>query len=286
VDGWQTTPRHSVTLMRGDLVGALRQEAVLAGAEIVTGARVSADDPRLADADLVVGADGIWSATRRLLNPDGPEPAYAGMYTISGTSEPKGLEAVSFNMIFGRRGAFLYLPTPDGTVWWAAQVSEPEQPDLRNLGLAQLATLFRAEPTALSILSATRRVDSATLNHVLARVERHHDDHVVLIGDAAHPVGAGQGASMALEDAVVLAQQLHQEDAVESALAAYDRLRRKRVDKMVTASASNRDAKTAGPIAARLRNVFMPIFFPRVYVRATSWLYTYDPGTLTRTPVS
>jgi salicylate hydroxylase len=28
-----------------------------------------------------------------------------------------------FNMVFARNGAFLYLPAPDGTVWWSAQVN-------------------------------------------------------------------------------------------------------------------------------------------------------------------
>src|SRR5580698_271277 len=53
---------QSVTLMRADLVTALRAEALRAGARIVTGERLSGPaDPRAADADLAVGADGIWS---------------------------------------------------------------------------------------------------------------------------------------------------------------------------------------------------------------------------------
>src|ERR1700761_6387250 len=59
----------SVTLMRSALVAVLRDEARLAGAEIVTGRRLGQDDlATLAGAgggaQLVVGADGIWSAAR------------------------------------------------------------------------------------------------------------------------------------------------------------------------------------------------------------------------------
>ena len=43
---------------------------------------------------------------------------------------------------------------------------------------------------------------------------------------------------------------------------------------------SNRDAKTAGPIAARTREVIMPHMFNRFYENATGWLYDFDPGTL------
>ncbi|CCH33070.1 hypothetical protein ABZ816_33690 [Actinosynnema sp. NPDC047251] len=106
----------------------------------------------------------------------------------------------------------------------------------------------------------------------------------MLIGDAAHPVGAGQGASMALEDAVMPAQRLRDALSVEDALTGFDRERRARVGKMVDAAAANRDAKTAGRFASRIRDLVMPIVFPRVYPKATRWLYTYDPGPLTTRP--
>jgi 2-polyprenyl-6-methoxyphenol hydroxylase-like FAD-dependent oxidoreductase len=85
---------------------------------------------------------------------------------------------------------------------------------------------------------------------------------------------------MAIEDAVVLARELHSGDSVAAALASYDALRSKRLGKMARAAASNRDAKTAGPVAARLRSLVMPLIFSRVYPRATGWLYDYDLGAL------
>lgn len=42
----------------------------------------------------------------------------------------------------------------------------------------------------------------------------------------------------------------------------------------------NRDAKTAGPIAARMREMIMPHVFNRFYEKATGWLYDFDPGAL------
>src|ERR1700743_1571112 len=124
-------PMISVTLMRADLVAALRDEARRAGAEIVTGQRLDGEDlAGLArdGADLVVGADGIWSATRRFVDPAAPAPTYAGQYSVSGVSSGLGLEPGAWNMIYGRHGAFIYLPAPDGSVWWSAQVSSPGPP--------------------------------------------------------------------------------------------------------------------------------------------------------------
>ena len=53
-----------------------------------------------------------------------------------------------------------------------------------------------------------------------------------------------------------------------------------RAGKLAKTAASSNEAKTAGPVAARLRDVIMPVLVPRFYERATAWLYDYDPGTL------
>ncbi|MEV6205833.1 FAD-dependent monooxygenase [Kitasatospora sp. NPDC051914] len=273
-------PLHSVTLMRADLVGVLRTAAGRAGARIVTGHRPAPADPDLADADLVIGADGIRSATRRGLDPSAPEPAYAGLYSVSGVSDGVHGDPGTFNMTFAKCGVFIHLPAPDGTTWWSAQVAAPRAPDLAAVGIAELSGLYRTEQRPLDVLRAAQRIDAATLHHVLAPVPRRHDDRTVLIGDAAHPVGAGQGASMAIEDAVVLARELHRAATVPAALAAYDGLRDRRIGRMAKAASANRDAKTAGPVTARLRNLVMPFVFPRFYPRATGWLYDYEPGGL------
>jgi salicylate hydroxylase len=278
-------PRRSVTLMRADLVAALREEALRSGARILTGRRIEgATDPQAADADLVVGADGIWSVTRRAVDPAAPGPAYAKLYHVSGSSDgaglPAGISPHGFNWIFARHGVFIYLPAPDGSVWWTAQVAAAQPPDPAAVSAACLAELFRTEEQAAAVLRAAIEVRAATLGYVMPPVTRRHDGRTVLVGDAAYPVGAGQGASMAMEDAVVLARELAAADTVADGLAAFDLRRRGRARKLAKAEAANRDAKTGGPVATRMREVIMPHVFNRFYEKATGWLYDYDPGTL------
>ena len=281
---------HSVTLMRADLVTALRAAALQSGARIVTGQRLDGvSGPRTADADLVVGADGIWSPTRRALDPAAPEPAYAGLYSISGISGsvPTGLPRDGFNWIFARHGVFIFLPVPGGTVWWTAQVSAAEPPsDPGAVGIPELSRLFATEPQATAVLRAATAIRAANLGYALAPVTRRHGDRIVLIGDAAHPVGAGQGASIALEDAVVLARHLAgtETGAIPRALAAFDGERQPRAGKLAKMEAGNRDAKTAGPIGTRMREMIMPHVFSRFYEKATGWLYDFDPGALPVAP--
>jgi salicylate hydroxylase len=279
-------PLHSVAVMRADLVTALRATARDAGAEIITGQRLDVgSDPRMADADVVVGADGIWSTTRRVLDPAAPQPAYAGLYTVSGTSAsvPAGLPRDGFNWVFARHGVFIFLPVPDGTVWWTAQVAAPEPPpDPAAVGVAELIRLFGTEAQVTAVLQAATAVRAANLGHVLKPVARRYRDRTVLIGDAAHPVGAGQGASIAMEDTVVLARHLAATGpgAVSRALAAFDHERHPRTGKLARMETKNRDAKTAGPIGAWMREMIMPHAFNRFYEKATGWLYDFDPGTL------
>jgi salicylate hydroxylase len=278
-------PLLSVTIMRADLVTRLRAAALEAGARIVVGQRLDGPaDERAADADLIVGADGIWSPTRRALDPAAPAPAYGGLYSVSGTSAavPDGLATDGFNWIFARHGVFIYLPAPDGTVWWTAQVSAAEPPDdPAAVDVPALTALFGGEAQAAAVLRAATSVRGANLGHVLKPVTRRHDGRIVLIGDAAHPVGAGQGASIALEDAVVLARHLAAAgNAIPAALAAFDAERQPRAGKLAAMETSNRDAKTAGPIGSRMREMIMPLVFNRFYENATGWLYDFDPGPL------
>ncbi len=74
----------------------------------------------------------------------------------------------------------------------------------------------------------------------LAGVRTWHRDGMIIIGDAAHAASpaTGQGASMALEDAVVLAETLRDVPDPAGGFAAYERLRRDRVEANTAASAS------------------------------------------------
>jgi 2-polyprenyl-6-methoxyphenol hydroxylase-like FAD-dependent oxidoreductase len=288
-----TDARPSVTVRRADLVEALREAARAGGAVIETGARIADPEHLRAltrEADLVVGADGMWSVTRTLLDPDALAPRYARVYSVSGTAAAPGAgidpEPGVFNMVFSRGGAFIHLTAPDGSIWWNAQVSdriEPGREQLARLTPGDLATVFRDSRQAAAIL-ADAAIETRTLTHVLPATPRRHDERTVLIGDAVHPVGAGQGASMALEDAVVLTRLLADVStggsSVPEALAAFDQARQKRLKKMTVSARRNREAKTMGPIQARARDVIMPIVFPRAYPAATNWLYDFEPGFL------
>lgn len=99
---------------------------------------------------------------------------------------------------------------------------------------------------------------------------------VALLGDAAHPMTPffAQGAVMALEDAVVLANALaRQPDNVPAALRSYERRRRHRVKRVVNASYKNGSVYHLGGAAARARNFVLRNVPAHTLMARYDWLY-------------
>lgn len=101
---------------------------------------------------------------------------------------------------------------------------------------------------------------------------------MIVIGDAAHAPApsSGQGASLALEDAVLLARSLRDSASVEQAFASNESLRRKRVEKIVAYGARSSSAKTPGRFGSALRDVGMRAAFKYFVTDAKlAWMYDH-----------
>jgi 2-polyprenyl-6-methoxyphenol hydroxylase-like FAD-dependent oxidoreductase len=101
---------------------------------------------------------------------------------------------------------------------------------------------------------------------------------MVIIGDAAHAPSpsSGQGASMAAEDAVILAKCLRDQPDLLQALAAYERLRRRRVERIVAQGAQTSSTKTPGPAGRILRDLMLPLVFKfLVTEKSLAWIHAH-----------
>jgi 2-polyprenyl-6-methoxyphenol hydroxylase-like FAD-dependent oxidoreductase len=251
------------------------------------------DDGGRASGDLLVGADGVHSATRRLLDPAAPGGRYVGLVNFggytpggAGTGEPGG-----WRMIFGRRAFFGYVDDPHGgTVWFANVPRPPVTPAERAATTEaqwrrQLVELFTGDHGPAADLIAAGTLELAGDNtHDLPSVPTWHRGPMVIVGDAAHAPSptAGQGASMAAEDGVVLAQCLRDLPSIPEALAAYEGRRRARVERIVAYGARTGSTKTPGPLGRVLRDLALPLVFRfLVTERSLAWVYDHhiDWGT-------
>jgi salicylate hydroxylase len=101
-----------------------------------------------------------------------------------------------------------------------------------------------------------------------------------LLGDAAHPIlpFLAQGGVMALEDAVVLANELSQRpDDPAAAFQAYERQRRARVRRVAAASATNGRVYHLGGRLAAARNFALARIPPERFMSRFDWLYGWRP---------
>ena len=209
--------------LQGALLAAAGDAVVRFGAEAreigADGAVGLATGERL-EAEVIVGADGINSATRAALHGDSP-PRASGIVAYRAVVDDWGSELAA-GEYWGRGEVFGVAPLSRRRVYWyAAHRAELA----RDAGEDRLAGLLAyhgswAEPIP-SLLAATR--PQALLRHELfdrMPIDAWGRDAATLLGDAAHPMlpFLGQGACCALEDAVALGAALRDIEDPRAAL--------------------------------------------------------------------
>jgi FAD-dependent urate hydroxylase len=194
--------------------------------------------------DLVVGADGIHSAVRRLTFEPTAVPRPVGQVGWRFLA-PRPAEVTTWSVMLGRRTTLLTLPLDGDRVYCYCDVVSPRGHDTSEGGSAErLRQIFSefADPAAelLDSLGAAADIHVSTIEEVA--LDSWAREHVVLIGDAAHATSPNmaQGAAMALEDALVLTDCLQRIPAIPDAIAAFEARRRPRTD-WVRAQTHRRD---------------------------------------------
>jgi len=207
-----------------------------------TAVRATFTDGTAADYDLVIGADGLYSATRAAAFPDAPKPRYIGQAVWRAVvPRPADLRTVTMWMgpklkvgvnLVSDTEAYLFLtedrPTNDHV---------PPQTHIETL--RALLRRFPA-PTIQAIaagLDERHQVVYRPLEQMLMP-QPWYNGRVVLIGDAVHATTPhlAAGAMIGMEDAVVLAEELARTDDLPRALEAFQNRRWDRCRMVVEAS--------------------------------------------------
>lgn len=291
----------ALTVKRSKLIAALVAQCITRGIPVHHDSRVAHAEPQSGRVrmtlvgghtdlvDVLVGADGVRSSVRGWVDAQAPAARFVGLTNSGGITRGAAswseAEPEAWRFVFGRRAFFGYIPTPDGDVVWfvnepRGQISAEERMvTTASEWSSQLSGLFDDDSGPASRLISAGDLELAGDNTFdLGHVPRWHRGGLIVIGDAAHAPApsSGQGASMAMEDGVVLAQYLRDHSTVAEAFNAYERLRRKRVERIVAAGARSSSSKTPNAWVRPVRDVFLRMVFRfAVTERSTAWMYDH-----------
>lgn len=284
---------------RGELHRILRDRAMGVGVRIHDGAklirvdehpdRITAhfSDGTSASADVLVGADGVHSVVRRLIDPDAPDAQYLDMLGFEGLVDDgiddpatASLEPGTMTFAFGKRAYYLYWKRPDGRIGWGANLPSPQYLSLKEARdvpaddwLHTLRTAYADDVPGARLAAETTSdsLQAVGALHIMPPVPHWHRGRMVLVGDAVHAPSnsTGQGASLAIESAIVAARCLRDLPDAPTAFAAYERLRRQRVEKIAARGARLGRAKTPGPVAQRMMRLLIPLMLKSMNIEKT-----------------
>jgi FAD-dependent urate hydroxylase len=296
--------QETVLIKRGHLTKALREEALDRGIIIKFGKRLTDveiphedmaiayfDDGTEAHGDFLVGCDGIHSQTRKSLFPDAPEPEYTGIIDSGAFTRNESVppSAGIMRMTFGVNGFFGYQKVPTGEIYWFENHERSQAPnrgELDKISKSQwkdkLLTLHERDHEPITeIIRSTEGDIGKWPVYDLPSLPSWHQDTVCLIGDAAHATSphVGQGASLAMEDAIVLTKCLRDVEGVPDAFETFESLRRDRVEEIIKMSRETGNQKAPSNLVTRkVRDLMLPFFlkrgvgsFEKIYSYRVDW---------------
>ncbi|MGP9767645.1 FAD-dependent monooxygenase [Halomonas sp. AOP13-D3-9] len=200
--------------------------------ESADGIHVIFSDGTHQDFDLMIGADGIFSQTRQTLFPDAPKPRYTGQW-VWRYNMPRSAEVEGIHLFYGRVNAGL-TPLTEELMYLFMLSEEAEGFRLDSDKACQLMhhRAAHAAPQIQALMEHVRHNTEIVAKplEVIFLTGDWHRGRTVLLGDAVHASTPhlAQGAGMAIEDAVVLAEELAATSDLEGAFTRYRKRRYER----------------------------------------------------------
>jgi len=279
------SPEAMLTALERGLDGAVveRGTDVEGFSQDADGVTVRLSDGREERGDVLVGADGLRSTVRAGLF--GPEPPrYAGYWVwqaIIPFEHPRAPVGID-HLLWGKGARFAFHHVEQDRLFWQCIINTPEEgdeirDDPRGALLERLAGWRAPVEDAIAATPVEAIKGLPIYDREPARTWGR--GRVTLLGDAAHPMtnNLGQGACMAIEDAVTLARTLGETDDAPAGLRAYERARMQRTATMVKLARRIGDLGTwKHPVAVRARETVMKRIFDGPVLKSHFKLLAYE----------
>lgn len=244
------------------------------------GVNLSFSDGSSAFGNFVIAADGIHSIFRKHLIPKAVMrySGYAAWRAVI-DNPPEDIATGEASEFWGAGRRFGMVPLANARMYWYATLDVPASERTQfSTDIAGLKSHFsRFDPIVSEVISRTA-------DHQIIRndifdfkpVTRYAYGNIVLSGDAAHATtpNLGQGACMAIEDAVVLANCVQRETNISKAFTDYEFSRVPRNTKVVNASyMMGKISQLKNPLMMQLRNTAMRLAPKSVNEKQLKFLY-------------
>jgi 2-polyprenyl-6-methoxyphenol hydroxylase-like FAD-dependent oxidoreductase len=220
---------------------------------------------------LIVGADGLRSVVRSAMHGE-QEPRYSGFtsWRAITTQDPSLLPADVFRLFIGPGTQFALFPLRGAIYWSGTFVAPAGEQDPVDGHRAACLLRFGGFPSPAATLIESTAEEDIFRTDIYDRdpIGQWTGGRLVLLGDAAHPTTPfqGQGASMAIEDAVALAKAVSSSaglidaSALARALESYQAQRAERANAIVLQSRGRGESyKWTNPIKCAMRNTGMSL---------------------------
>ena len=233
--------------------------------------------------DLIIGADGLRSVVREFVAP-GTALRYSGQTSFRAVATldlPRTFIRTS-REYWAAYCRFGYATIAPGEVYWyAALDAAPGQSWTPSETVAQLRAVLSSFPApVIHLLEAT--VASEILRtdmYDLPPFDGWSRGRAVLLGDAAHATtpNLGQGAALAIEDALVLADRINGSAHLDDALKSYESTRQPKTRFVVERSwRIGRFAHVANPLGRAMRNLALRFTPPSIARRQMDRIYALN----------
>lgn len=294
VDSYEVNERfgftHNFAIHRADLhrvlLSLLKPDSLVLGKACVDftqnekGVTVFFQDQSTAAGDCLIACDGIHSVIRKKLLP-AVKPRYAG-YTCWRAvidNPPANFNVEESSETWGTSGRFGIVPLSENRIYWFACINaKPNDPQKRIFKVADLLRCFEHFHFPIPEIIMRTQEQHLIWNDIidLKPIKKFAFNKVAIMGDAAHATtpNMGQGACMAIEDAVVMTNCIHHGGSIEAAFIDFEKKRIHRTTKIVQESwRLGKVAQLQNPLLVHLRNAAFKLTPPKALERQLEFLY-------------
>ncbi len=297
----------AIALPRSTLMQVLREKVSEAGITVLNDFSIDHIDyhhdyvnlyfknKEMVKADMVIGADGANSTIRQYVCDGQSTPKIHKSVVIGGLVKSENIKSIinykddssrsSINLLLHHDKSFGFCcGSKDESIWmWWCRVdddiSEKISHTLREKKRELLLNAFSGWKSPVQELLLETEYISVNHAYDLEPLHSWHKNRAVLIGDAAHamPPSSGQGASLAMEDALSLACSLSVNDLCpQIAFEQYASMRKERVEKIAELARRQRQPPVS-PLKFWFIKKALSVILPIVGPRSNKWIYDYDP---------